>query len=108
MKALCAAVICVLGLLLSACVTGDEITSYVIDPDGAVAFSIYHLNLTSDQKKAEDAKDELTAYIRALEEKHDDLFTRLAKANAREVEVAVLRRPSTRISPDHGPYSLAQ
>ena len=34
MKALCMAVIGILGILVSACVTGDEITSYVIEPDG--------------------------------------------------------------------------
>lgn len=80
MKALCAAVIGILGLLLSACVTGDEITSYVIDPDGAVAFSIYRLNLTSDEKKAEDATKELTNYIRDLEEKRKGIFTKLEES----------------------------
>jgi|WetSurMetagenome_2_1015567.scaffolds.fasta_scaffold11029_4 hypothetical protein len=94
MKALCAAVIGILGFLLSACVTGDEITSYVIDPDGAVAFSIYRHNLTSDEMKAEDAKEDLTTYIRDLEEKRGDLFTQLAKANAQEVRAAILRRAS--------------
>jgi len=34
MKALCTAVIGILGILVIACVTGDEITSYEIEPDG--------------------------------------------------------------------------
>ena len=94
MKAAYAAVIGILVFLLSACVTGDEITSYVIDQDGAVALSIYRLNLTSGEKKTEDAKKELTTYIRNLEKKHGDLFKQLAKANAQKVNVAILRRAS--------------
>lgn len=91
MKAACAAVIGILAFLLSACVTGDEITSYVIDPDGSVAFSIYRLNLTSDQT-GEDGKKDLANYIRDLEEKRGSLFTNLVKANVKEVNVTVLRR----------------
>ncbi len=93
MKATYAAIIGVLALFFSACVTGDEITNYVIEPDGAVAFSIYRLNLTSDQT-GEDAKKELAKYIQELEEKQGDLFTKLAKSNAKEVKVTVLRATS--------------
>ena len=93
MKAAYAAIIGVLALFFSACVSGDEITSYVIEPDGAVAFSIYRLNLTSDQT-GEDAKNELANYIQELEEKKDDPFTGFAKANAEEVKVTVLRATS--------------
>ena len=55
MKAICAAMIGMLAFLMSGCIIGDEITSFVIDPDGAVTFSTYRLNLTSD-KKGEDGK----------------------------------------------------
>jgi hypothetical protein len=94
MKALCIALIGILGLLVTACVTGDDITSYVINPDGSVELSIYRLGLTSNEKKAEDAKEDLTNYIRDLEEMRGNLLTQLAKANAQEVRVAILRRAS--------------
>jgi len=93
MKTASAAVICILAFLFSACVTGDEITSYVIDPDGSISFSIYRLNLTSDQA-GEKAKEELANYIQQLEEKSDDFFTKLAKANAKEVKATILRKAS--------------
>jgi hypothetical protein len=93
MKAACAAVIGILAFLLSACVTGDEITSYVIEPDGAIAFSIYRLNLTSGQT-GEDAKKDLANYIQELEAKRSGLFANLAKANAKEVKVTILRKAS--------------
>ena len=93
MKTAYAAVICILAFLFSACVTGDEITSYVIDPDGSISFSIYRLNLTSDQA-GEKAKEELANYIQQLEEKSDDFFTKLAKANAKEVKATILRKAS--------------
>jgi hypothetical protein len=80
-------------LLLSGCVTGDEITYYIVDPDGTVAFSIYRLNLTSDEK-GENAKKDLTNYVRGLEENRDSLLLKLAKANAGEVSVKILRRTS--------------
>jgi hypothetical protein len=91
MKAACSAVIGLLALFSSACVTGDEITSYVIDPDGSTSFSIYRLNLTSDQK-GEEAKRDLSSYIQELEWKRGNLFTNLVKANADEIKVAILRR----------------
>lgn len=84
------AVICILALSFSACVTGDEISSYVIDPDGTIAFSIYRMNLTSDQP-SEKATSELAKYIRDLKENPGDLF---AKANAKHVKVAILRKAS--------------
>ena len=90
MKTAYAAVICILAFLFGACVTGDEITSYVIDPDGSVAFSIYRLNLTSDQT-GEKAKEELANYIRDLEKQSDDFFTKLAEANAKDVKATILR-----------------
>jgi hypothetical protein len=93
MKVLCVAIIGILGVLASACVTGDEITSYVIEPDGAVSFHIYRSNLASDQT-GEAGKEDLDSYIQKLEEKQDDLFTKLAQANAKEVEVTVVRRIS--------------
>ena len=93
MKTAYAAVICILAFLFSACVTGDEITSYVIDPDGSISFSIYRLNLTSDQA-GEKAKEELANYIQQLEEKSNDFFTKLAKANAKEVKATILRKAS--------------
>jgi hypothetical protein len=37
MKTAYTAGIGILALFLSACVTGDEVTSYVINPDGAIA-----------------------------------------------------------------------
>jgi hypothetical protein len=88
-----AAGICILAFLFNACVTGDEITSYVIDPDGSISFSIYRLNLTSDQT-GEKAKQELASYIQQLEEKSGDFFTKLAKANAKEVKVTILHKAS--------------
>jgi hypothetical protein len=93
MKVAYAAVICILAFLLSACVTGDEITSYVIEPDGAIAFSIYRINLTSDQA-GEDAKKDLANYLQGLEEMRAALFTKLVKANAKEVSVTILRKAS--------------
>ncbi len=90
MKAACAVIICILVLFQSACVTGDEITSYVMEPDGTVSFYIYRPNLASDQT-GEDGKKDLDSYIQKMEEKQGDLFTKLAKANAKEVKVAVLR-----------------
>jgi hypothetical protein len=91
MKTTYAAVICILAFLLSACVTGDEITSYVIEPDGSISFSIYRLNLTSDQT-GEKAKEELANYIRDLEKQSGDFFTNLSKANAKDVKATILRR----------------
>jgi hypothetical protein len=88
MKASYVAVIAILAFSLSACITGDEITSYVIDPDGSVAFAIYRLNLTSGET-GEKAKNELTQYIRDWEEDPGSPF---AKANAKEVAVTVFRR----------------
>jgi len=93
MKTVYAAVLGIAALLLSACVTGDEITSYVIDPDGSIDFSTYRNNLTSSEA-GEDAKTDLANYIRSMEEKSDDLFTKLVEANAQEVHVMVLRRAS--------------
>jgi len=93
MKVACAAIACVLVLFQSACVTGDEITTYVIEPDEAVSFYIYRSNLASDQT-GEKGKEDLDSYMQKLEEKQADLFTRLAKANAKEVRVAVLRMTS--------------
>lgn len=93
MKVVYAAVIGILAFILSGCVTGDEITSYVIDPDGTVAFSIYRLNLTSDET-GEDAKKDLANYIQELEAKRSGLFANLAKANAKEVKVTILRKAS--------------
>ena len=93
MKTVYAAVLGIAALLLSACVTGDEITSYVIDPDGSIEFSTYRNNLTSSEA-GEDAKTDLANYIRSMEEKSDDLFTKLVEANAQEVHVIVLRRAS--------------
>ncbi len=93
MKAAYAVMICILVLFQSACVTGDEITSYVIEPDGAVSFYIYRSNLASDQT-GENGKKDLDSYIQKLEQKQDDLFTKLAKANAQEIRVAVFRRIS--------------
>jgi hypothetical protein len=93
MKAACASVIGILAYLLSACVTGDEITSYVIEPVGSISFSIYRLNLTSD-KTGEKAKEELANYIRNLEKQSSDHFTKLAKANAKEINVTILRKAS--------------
>jgi hypothetical protein len=93
MKVLCVAIIGILGVLASACVTGDEITTYVIEPDEAVSFHIYRSNLASDQT-GESGKQDLDSSIQKLEEKQADLFAKLAKANAQEVKVAVLRRIS--------------
>jgi len=54
-----------------------KITSYVIDPDGSGCFFPYTvLNLASDEKKSEDAKKELTNYIRDLEEKRGRPLTK--------------------------------
>jgi hypothetical protein len=93
MKAAYAAVICILAFLLSACVTGDEITSYVIESDGAISFSIYRLNLTSDQA-GEDAKKDLANYLQEMDEMRGAPFTKLVKANAKEVSVTILRQVS--------------
>ena len=91
MKSIYAAIISMLAFLMSGCITKDEITSVVIDPDGAVAFSIYRLNITSDQN-GEDGKKEFAKYIRGLEEKSDAYFETLAKANAKDVKVTILRK----------------
>lgn len=93
MKAACLAVIGILAFLLSACVTGDEITSYVIEPDGSIEFSIYRHNLTS-KETSEKAHEELAKYISDLEEKSGSFFSDIAKANASEVQVTILRRTS--------------
>jgi len=84
------ATICFLAFFLSGCVTGDEITSYVIDSDGTIAFSIYRLNLISHEP-GEKAKSELTKYIQDLEKHPGDRF---AKANAKKVQVTVIRKAS--------------
>ncbi len=91
MKVLCVAIIGILGVLASACVTGDEITSYVIDQDGAVALSIYRLNLNSGQP-GEKGKKELDSYIRDLDKKRGNPFTKLVKAKATGVKVTILRK----------------
>jgi hypothetical protein len=93
MKTAYAAVLGIVALLLSACVTGDEITSYVIDPDGSIEFSTYRNNLTSSEA-GEDAKMDLANYIQRMEEKSGDLFTKLVEANAQVVQVTILRRAS--------------
>jgi hypothetical protein len=93
MKASCAAVTAILAFLFSACVTGDEITSYVIEPDGAIVFSIYRLYLTSDQT-GEDAKKDLANYLQEMDEMRGALFTKLVKANAKEVSVTIVRKAS--------------
>ncbi len=93
MKTAIAMVICILALFFSACVTGDEVTSYVIEPDGSIFFSIYRLNLTSNET-GDKATKELANYIQQLEVKSASLFTRLANANAKEVKVVTLRKAS--------------
>ena len=91
MKAICAAMISMLAFLMSGCITKDEITSVVIDPDGAVSFSIYRLNITSDQK-GEDGKKEFADYIRGLEEKNGSDIKDLVKTNATDVKITILRK----------------
>jgi hypothetical protein len=93
MKAICAAMIGMLALLMSGCITKDEIVSFVIDPDGAVTFSTYLLNITSDLK-GEAGKKELADLIRDYEEKQGSYFEIIAKANAKDVNVAILRKAS--------------
>lgn len=93
MKTAYAAVLGIVALLLSACVTGDEITSYVIDPDGSIEFFTYRNNLTSSEV-GEDAKTDLANYLQSMEAKSDNLFTKLVEASAQEVHVTVLRRAS--------------
>ena len=57
MKTAYAAVLGIVALLLGACITGDEITNYVIDPDGSIEFTTYRDDLTLIQAEAgEDAK----------------------------------------------------
>jgi len=93
MKATCVAIIGIMAFSLNACVTGDEITNYIVESDGSIFFSIYRLNLTSDQT-GEGADRDLADYFQKLEEKQNGPFTELMKANAQEVEVAVLRKAS--------------
>jgi len=93
MKSACAIGICLLALLFSACVTGDEITSFVIDQNGSISVAIYRVNLTSNEK-GEKAKEELAGYLKNLREKRDNIFTKFRKANATDVKVAVLRKTS--------------
>jgi hypothetical protein len=93
MKTAYAVTLCIVALFLSACVTGDEITSYVIDPQGSIEFSIYRHNLTSSEV-GEDAQKDLANYIQSMNEKSDRLFAKLMAANAQEVNVALLRRAS--------------
>lgn len=93
MKAICTAALGILALLLSGCISGDEITSFVIESDGSVEFSIYKHNLTSSSEASETPeKQELARYITDLEDGSDDLFVKLAEANAQNVKVTVLRR----------------
>jgi hypothetical protein len=93
MKSISAIAICILTVLFSACIVGDEITNYVIDRDGSISFAIYRANLTSDQigKKGE---EELANYLRNQKEKRDSVFTQLVKANATNVKISVLRKAS--------------
>jgi hypothetical protein len=91
MKATGAAIIGMLALLMSGCITGDEITGFVIGQDGAVAFSTYRLNLTSE-KKGYDGEKELADRIRDIEEQKSAEFEDLVKANAKDVKITVLRR----------------
>jgi hypothetical protein len=91
MKTICAAMIGMLAFLMSGCITKDEITNVVIDPDGAVTFSIYSLNITSDEK-GENGKKEFADYIRGLEEKNGSAIEALAKANATDVKITILRK----------------
>jgi hypothetical protein len=91
MKAICAAMIGMLAFLTSGCITKDEITSFVIDPDGAVTFSTYRLNIASD-KEGEEGKKELADHIRGLEEKNGGDFADLVKANAKDVKITILRK----------------
>jgi len=93
MKAICAAMISILAFLTSGCITKDEIVSFVIDPDGAVTFSTYVLNITSDLN-GEAGKKELADLIRDHEEKKGSYFENLAKANAKNIKVTILRKTS--------------
>ncbi len=93
MKAASGFAIACLTFLFSGCVTGDEISSYVVNPDDSISFSIYRLNLTSDQT-GEKAKEELAQYIQNLEGKKGNLFRDLMKGKAKEVRVTVLRSAS--------------
>ena len=88
MKAAYIAGIGILARFLSACVTGDQVTSYVIGPDGAIAFPITRINLTSDQT-GEDAKKDFVKYLQELDEMRGAFFTKLVKANAKEVNVTI-------------------
>lgn len=91
MKALYVSIIGILALLLSACVIGDEIESFIIYPDGTIDFSIYRLNLTSNVGE-EGAREELAGYIQKLEDKRGDPFTDLLSANAKNINVLIIRR----------------
>jgi hypothetical protein len=91
MRAAYMAAIGIMVLLFSGCIVGDEIMNFVIDPDGAVTVSDYRTNLTSDQK-GENASKELADFVRDLEQKSGSNFAKLEKANAKDVQVMILRR----------------
>jgi hypothetical protein len=93
MKSISAIAICILTVLFSACIVGDEITNYVIDRDGSISFAIYRINLTSNQK-GEKGEAELANYLRNQKEKRDSMFAQLVKAKASDVKISVLRRNS--------------
>jgi hypothetical protein len=93
MKIACATIVGILAFLISGCVTGDEITSYIIETDDSIAFSIYRQDLTSDQA-GEEGEKELAEYIKGLENRSDSLFADFAKANAQEVKISILRSAS--------------
>jgi hypothetical protein len=93
MRAVYALMICMPVLFQSACATGDEIESYLIEPDGAVDFSIYRINLHS-QEAGEKAKKELAGFIHNMEKKRGSPFIELAKVHAMKVNVEILHKNS--------------
>jgi hypothetical protein len=91
MKAAYMAAIAIMALLFSGCIVGDEIMNFVIDPDGAVTVSKYRANPTSDQK-GENAKKEPADFVRDLAQKSGSDFSKLEKANAKDVKIMILRK----------------
>jgi hypothetical protein len=105
MKSVCTTFIGILALFLSGCVTGDEITNYVVNSDGSISLCIYRSNLTSDQT-GENGQKDLDSYVQKLEERRGALFEKLEQANASDVQVAVSHRASPASLPITGRIPL--
>jgi hypothetical protein len=83
-------------LLVVGCITGDEVTTLTVHPDGSADLVLFRSNLRSTQK-GEDAKSELADYRKSFDARTDGEFVRIREAGGRLLDALWVR--------DQAPFS---